>query len=145
MRRYVSISAILLSLALTPFLGGCSMLAHRNEVPKAFVGRTIVYNVQSGEAMTIMRNAERALAQHNNLEQVPEEERIKLYRDADLNGDQFISKKEAEAYWNGFLPDYLDKLGPLRITFPQQEVRSEKAREQQGEVRLETREVRQER
>ena len=82
--------------------------------PRAFNEGIIVYQVEI-EAKDTMRNAERLLALHNGLAELPDVESIKLHRDADVNGDRIVSRAEAEAFWTAFVAKYEKELGPLRI------------------------------
>jgi len=99
--------------------GGSSSSAKKtssqNLVPKLFFDRTISYMVDP-KAKEYMSRLESMVSQmRRSTEPIPDNELLPLYRDADVDRDHFITRPEAEAFYQEYVLKFENALGPIRF------------------------------
>jgi len=89
--------------------------ASQNVVPKLFFDRTISYRVHPDAKEYMSRLESLASQMRRSTEPIPDNELLPLYRDADVDRDHFITRPEAEAFYQEYVLKFENALGPIRF------------------------------
>lgn len=98
-------------------LAGCGQSKKVNPgITKTFYGRAIEYRIEP-EAKEYLTKLELLMSRSHKIDPpLPDDLIVRLYRDADMDRDHFITKTEADVFYQDFILKFEDSLGAVQYS-----------------------------
>ena len=98
-------------------LTGCGSMGGKSKpaVTRTFYGRVIEYELEP-EAKEHLTKLEQLVSRSQNIDPpIPDDMIVPLYRDADMDRNHFITKTEAEVFYQDYILKFEDSLGSVPL------------------------------